>query len=100
MTLKWLWRLLTAWIVLRIHHDSFVKSEMYEKAMTYFERAAEIQPKDVKWHLMVASCLRRLNSPERVEAAYREIHEKFPDNIEALVRCIWGLGTLWELHRS
>jgi tetratricopeptide (TPR) repeat protein len=31
----------------------YVKSEMYERAIQYFERAAEIQPKEVKWRLMV-----------------------------------------------
>ena len=39
---------------------------MYEKAVAYFERAAQIQPQEVKWKLMVASCHRRLGSFQQV----------------------------------
>ena len=35
---------------------------MYEKALSFFQRASEIEPQDVKWKLMVASCLRHSNS--------------------------------------
>jgi len=36
----------------------YVKSEMYEKAISFFQRASELQPNQVKWKLMMASCLR------------------------------------------
>ena len=40
-----------------------VKSELYEKAMPYFDLASKIQPQEVKWLLMVASCHRRIGAP-------------------------------------
>ena len=40
----------------------FVKHKIYEKALTYFERATQIQPNEVNWQLMVASCHRRIGS--------------------------------------
>lgn len=36
-----------------------VRSEVYERAIPYFELAAAIQPQEVKWALMTASCYRR-----------------------------------------
>jgi intraflagellar transport protein 88 len=36
----------------------YVKSEMYERAIEFFMRASELQPSEVKWRLMVASCHR------------------------------------------
>jgi len=36
----------------------YVKSEMYERAIEFFMRASELQPGEVKWRLMVASCHR------------------------------------------
>ena len=32
---------------------------MSEKAIGYFERASLMQPDEVKWRLMIASCYRR-----------------------------------------
>lgn len=62
----------------------FVKNEMYEKAVAYFERAAQIQPQEVKWKLMVASCHRRSGDYALAFEIYRAIHADFPDNIECL----------------
>ena len=56
----------------------------YEKAVTYFERAAQIQPQEVKWKLMVASCHRRSGDYALAFEIYRAIHADFPDNIECL----------------
>merc|ERR1711934_891379 len=56
----------------------------YEKAVTYFERAAQIQPQEVKWKLMVASCHRRSGDYQLAFEIYRMIHADFPDNIECL----------------
>jgi intraflagellar transport protein 88 len=36
--------------------------QVYERALPYFELAAAIQPKEVKWSLMVASCYRRIGA--------------------------------------
>ena len=62
----------------------FVKNEMYEKAVAYFERAAQIQPQEVKWKLMVASCHRRSGDYQLAFEIYRLIHADFPDNVECL----------------
>ena len=39
-----------------------VKSEVYEKSIPYFDLASRIQPQEVKWALMVASCYRRIGA--------------------------------------
>eukprot|EP00983_Pelagomonas_calceolata_P102821 1158848-Pelagomonas_calceolata.AAC.13 len=43
-----------------------VRNEVYEKAMPYFDLASKIQPQEVKWGLMVASCLRRVGAYPQV----------------------------------
>jgi len=73
----------------------FVKSEMYEKAMAFFIRASQIQPKEVKWRLMVASCYRRIGSFQQALRIYQDIEKEYPDNIECLnylVRICTELG--------
>ncbi len=41
----------------------FVTSpQVYEKAMPYFDLASKVQPQEVKWALMVASCYRRIGA--------------------------------------
>lgn len=62
----------------------YVKREMYEQAIDYFERAALVQPSQVKWQLMVTSCYRRLGDFHRALELYQKIHEEHPDNIESL----------------
>ncbi|KAI9136743.1 hypothetical protein BKA69DRAFT_1102264 [Paraphysoderma sedebokerense] len=58
--------------------------EIYEQAINYFERAAMIQPNEIKWQLMIASCLRRSGNYQGAMATYRKIHDKWPTNIECL----------------
>lgn len=55
---------------------------MAEKAIGYFERAALMQPSEVKWQLMSASCHRRIGNYHQALQAYKDIHARFPDNIE------------------
>ena len=62
----------------------YAKSEMYEKAVPYFELATNIKPLEVKWKLMVASCYRRIGAFPLALRKYKEIHKGFPDNIECL----------------
>ena len=62
----------------------FVKNELYEKAMQFFERAAQIQPEEVKWKLMVASCHRRIQNFANALQIYQDIHNQYPDNVECL----------------
>lgn len=62
----------------------YVKKEMYEQAIEFFEKAAIVQPGEVKWRLMVTSCYRRLGDYYKALELYMQIHEDHPDNIEAL----------------
>ena len=62
----------------------YVKREMYEQAIDYFNKASNVQPGEVKWQLMVTSCYRRLGDYNKALELYLEIHEKHPENIEAL----------------
>lgn len=62
----------------------YVKSELYEKASEFFQRASEIQPLEAKWRLMQASCARRMGAYQKAMDLYESINKKFPDNIECL----------------
>ncbi|CAM9116263.1 unnamed protein product [Hapterophycus canaliculatus] len=62
----------------------YVKSELYERAIHYFETAAQIQPTEVKWRLMVASCFRRMGNYRKALELYEQIHVQYPDNLECL----------------
>jgi len=62
----------------------YVKQELYESAVPFFSRAAEVQPQEAKWLLMVASCYRRMaNLPKALEL-YERIHREHPQDLEAL----------------
>lgn len=66
-----------------------VKAGQYDKdeysdAIDYFERAAEIEPYELKWKLMVASCYRRMDKLDRALQIYKAVHKQDPDNIECL----------------
>ncbi|XP_056283557.1 intraflagellar transport protein 88 homolog [Pseudoliparis swirei] len=62
----------------------YIETQFCEKAILYFERATLIQPTQVKWQLMVASCYRRSGNYQRALETYRDIHCKFTDNMECL----------------
>ena len=62
----------------------YVDSQFSEKAIKYFERAAVIQPNEVKWQIMVASCYRRSGNYQGAFEKYKEIHARFPDDVECL----------------
>jgi intraflagellar transport protein 88 len=62
----------------------FVKNELYEKAMEFFKRASQIQPEEVKWKLMVASCHRRIQNFSNALQIYQDIHNQYPENVECL----------------
>ncbi|XP_071956523.1 intraflagellar transport protein 88 homolog isoform X2 [Antedon mediterranea] len=73
----------------------FIDSQFVEKAIQFFERAAVIQPNQVKWRLMIASCHRRSGNYQQALETYKSIHKKFPDNTECLkflVRITTDLG--------
>ncbi|KAL7692215.1 putative 43kDa postsynaptic protein [Plasmopara halstedii] len=62
----------------------YVKSELYEKAIQFFEQASQIQPNEVKWRLMVTSCYRRMGSYQKAMVLYEQIHHDYPENLECL----------------
>ncbi len=62
----------------------YVKSELYEKAIQFFERASQIQPSEVKWRLMVTSCHRRMGAYQKALLLYEQIHREYPENLECL----------------
>ncbi len=72
----------------------FVKNDLYEKALQYFERATQIQPKEVNWQLMVASCYRRIGSYQQAKKCYEDIYQKYPDNLECLRYLVQICGEL------
>jgi intraflagellar transport protein 88 len=84
----------------------YVKKELYEKAIHFFERASQIQsvshpepraprlslvesragprcrPGEVKWRLMVTSCHRRMGHFQEALELYEQIHTDYPENLE------------------
>mgnify|MGYP003385349127 FL=1 len=65
----------------------YVKREMYEQAIEYFQRAALVQPSEVKWRLMVTSCYRRLGDFYKALELYQKVStEPF------LLQCIFCIA--------
>ncbi|KAJ3601457.1 hypothetical protein NHX12_032425 [Muraenolepis orangiensis] len=62
----------------------YIETQFCEKAIRYFERAMLIQPTQAKWQLMVASCYRRSGNYQQALETYKDIHRRFPENIECL----------------
>ncbi|KAG5460020.1 MAG: putative intraflagellar transport protein IFT88 [Olpidium bornovanus] len=73
----------------------YVDCAVYEQAIQFFERAAMIQPKEVRWPLMVASCHRRSGNYQTAYEVYKRTHGSFPNDVECLrflVRICTDLG--------
>ena len=51
----------------------FIELQVAEKAIVYFERAALMQPDEVKWQLMIASCYRRSGNYHKSLNTYRTV---------------------------
>jgi tetratricopeptide (TPR) repeat protein len=62
----------------------YVKQEMYEAAIPFFSRASQIEPAEVKWRLMVASCYRRMGAYPAALKLYEDIHRSHPNDIECV----------------
>lgn len=73
----------------------YVKNLNYERACFFFERASLLQPKEIKWNLMIASCNRRMEKYEKALKMYEKIHERDSENLESLrfiVQILQDLG--------
>ena len=62
----------------------YVRREQYMDARHYFELLAQIQPAEVKWELMAASCIRRSGDINKAFHRYARIADSHRDNVEAL----------------
>jgi len=62
----------------------YLKNEVYEKAIHYFQRAAQLQPEEIKWQLMVGSCQRRMGAYQQALELYKKIHAQYPENVECI----------------
>ncbi|KAM3720930.1 Intraflagellar transport protein [Dirofilaria immitis] len=73
----------------------YIDAQYPEKAATYFERASIMEPNEIKWQLMMASCLRRSGNYQKAFELYQQIHRQFPESIECLkflIRICTDLG--------
>ncbi|KAI9223464.1 hypothetical protein BC828DRAFT_375863 [Blastocladiella britannica] len=68
-----------AWLA--AHH---VKCECYEAAVPLFDRLLALDPGEIQWPLMAASCHRRAGNYPAALEMYRGIHDKWPSSVEAL----------------
>jgi len=70
----------------------YLQSQYMEQAMKFFQKGALVEPNNVTWKLMTASCLRRCGNIQLAYETYRSTHRRFPDNVECL-RFLVRLGT-------
>ncbi|GMT29246.1 hypothetical protein PFISCL1PPCAC_20543, partial [Pristionchus fissidentatus] len=62
----------------------YLEAQFAEKAVTYFEKAALMQPDEIKWHMMIASCTRRAGNYQKAFDLYKAVHHKFPSDLNCL----------------
>jgi intraflagellar transport protein 88 len=72
----------------------YFKDEIYEKAIHFFELATKVQPHSVRIFLIIfqspeaeiqyAKCFYKLGNYKDAFKAFKKIHNKFPENKEAL----------------
>uniref|UniRef100_A0AC34QRK3 Intraflagellar transport 88 n=1 Tax=Panagrolaimus sp. JU765 TaxID=591449 RepID=A0AC34QRK3_9BILA len=62
----------------------YLDTQFPDKAVNYFEKAALLEPENIKWQLLMASCQRRTGNFQKALELYKQIHRKFPTNVECL----------------
>ncbi|KRX57905.1 Nucleolar GTP-binding protein 2 [Trichinella sp. T9] len=62
----------------------YIEANISEKAIHYFEKASLIQPNEIRWQLMIAGCLRRCGNYTMALQKYKDIHSRFPDDIQCM----------------
>lgn len=60
----------------------YSKSELYERAVVFFQRGALLDPSDLKWMLLIAGCYRKLRNYQQAKEIYEAVVKKDPDNME------------------
>lgn len=78
---------------------------MFEQALQLFQKAIIVQPNNIRWQLMVASCYRLSGNYQISLDSYKNINSKFPDNIECLRHLVkicmdLGMGELKEFKEK
>uniref|UniRef100_A0A7E4VAE4 TPR_REGION domain-containing protein n=1 Tax=Panagrellus redivivus TaxID=6233 RepID=A0A7E4VAE4_PANRE len=62
----------------------YLDTQFPDKAVNYFQKAALLEPDNIKWQLLMASCQRRSGNFQKALELYKVIHRKFPTNMECL----------------
>ena len=72
----------------------FVKQEMYERSLYFFQQALLVQPKEIKWGFAIASAHKRCGEHDIAFHAYQKLYDDFPENEECLRHLISSSETL------
>lgn len=64
------------------------RDEIYEKAIKYFELATKVQPNAFIAEIQFGRCYQKLGNNREAYKIFRRIHNKYPDNKEALSNLI------------
>ncbi|XP_061548864.1 intraflagellar transport protein 88 homolog isoform X2 [Phycodurus eques] len=75
----------------------YVQTQLYEKAIHYFDRAILVQPSEVRWQLMVASCYRRSGQKETVRKLWKPT-KKFTASFPKMRNVIHLVSALKRRH--
>ncbi|CAK5031654.1 unnamed protein product [Meloidogyne enterolobii] len=62
----------------------YMSAHFSEKAVLYFEKAALMEPNNPEWPMLTAGCQRRSGNFQRALEIYKQVHRRFPENVECL----------------
>lgn len=62
----------------------YLREEIYEKAIKYFEIAKKVQPNNHIPELQYGKCFHKLGNNREAFKVFRRLHNKYPDNKEVL----------------
>ncbi len=62
----------------------YAKNKYFEQSFVYFELASQIQPKEIKWMLMVANLHKKLGRENNAYEMLIEVHDNFPDDTDCM----------------
>lgn len=70
--------------VIRWLGNYYLYAQFAEKAVAYFEKAALMEPNNPEWPMLMAGCQRRSGNFQRAMELYKQVHRRFPNNVECL----------------